>query len=234
MIPFRDDVPSRTVPITTILLIIVNVLVFLYQLTLSQVGLEQFFMMNGVIPGRIDLATDAPVASLLDTTRTLFSSLFLHGGWLHLLGNMWYLWIFGDNVEDRMGHLRFLFFYAFCGLVAGIAHILFNLSSPVPSIGASGAVAGVLGAYLLSYPFARVRTLIPLFLIWPIVELPALIVLGSWFVLQIIHGTAALGGGELAGGIAWWAHVGGFVAGMLMIGAFARPLDQRYRWELEA
>jgi len=234
MIPFRDDVPSRTTPVATILLIVANVAIFLYQLTLSPVGLEQFFLMNGVIPERFDLASGSPVASLLETTPTLFSSMFLHGGWLHLLGNMLYLWIFGDNVEDRMGHLRFLFFYAFCGLAAGIAHILFNLSSPLPSIGASGAVAGVLGAYLLCYPFARVRTLIPLFLIWPIVELPALIVLGSWFVIQVIQGTAALGGGELGGGIAWWAHVGGFVTGMLMIGVFARPVDRRYRWELEA
>ena len=216
---------------TTILLIVVNVLVFLYQLTLSQVGLERFFMVNGVIPGRLDLASEAPVATAFDTTRTLFSSMFLHGGWLHLLGNMWYLWIFGDNVEDRMGHLRFLFFYSFCGITAGVAHILFNLSSPIPSIGASGSVAGVLGAYLLSYPFARVRTLIPLFLFWPVVELPALIVLGSWFLIQIIQGTPALGSAEFAGGVAWWAHVGGFVTGMLMIGAFARPEIRRYRWE---
>jgi membrane associated rhomboid family serine protease len=148
---------------------------------------------------------------------------------------MWYLWIFGDNVEDRMGHFRFLVFYLLCGLLAGGAHLLFNLESSIPSIGASGAVAGVLGAYLLSYPFARVATIIPLFLLWPIVELPAVLVLGVWFLVQLSSGFAALSvAAQAAGGIAWWAHIGGFLSGMLLIGIFARPVRRRYEWETAA
>lgn len=233
MIPFRDDVPSKTTPVTTISLILVNLLVFAYQLTLAPEQLQHFFFLNGVVPGEVQLVFQEPLAVAVVTARTLFTSMFLHGGWLHLIGNLWYLWIFGDNVEDRMGHFRFLIFYLICGLAGGITHIAFNLNSSIPSIGASGAIAGVLGAYLLSYPFARIHTLIPLFFFWPIVELPALVVLGFWFVIQLLQGAAAIGNTEIAEGVAFWAHVGGFVTGMLLLGSFARPLIRRYRWELE-
>jgi membrane associated rhomboid family serine protease len=156
--------------------------------------------------------------------------MFLHGGWLHLIGNMWYLWIFGDNVEDRVGHIRFLAFYLLCGFGAGIAHTIINANTAVPSIGASGAIAGVLGAYLVSYPFARVLTLVPLFIFIQIIEIPAVIVLGLWFVIQFFNGTAALASttAASAGGVAWWAHVGGFLLGVLLIGLFPRRGRQRY------
>jgi len=146
--------------------------------------------------------------------------MFLHGGWLHLIGNMWFLWIFGDNIEDRLGHLRYLVFYLVCGLGAGLAHTLFNLSSAIPTIGASGAVAGVLGGYLLLYPHARVLTLLPWFFA---LELPAYVVLALWFVIQLFSGTASLGARDAsAGGVAWWAHIGGFLLGLALVKLFAQ------------
>jgi membrane associated rhomboid family serine protease len=145
---------------------------------------------------------------------------------------MWYLWIFGDNVEDRVGHLKFLFFYLLCGLGAGVVHTVLNAETSIPSVGASGAIAGVLGAYLVSYPFARVLTLVPIFIFIQIIEIPALIVLGMWFLLQFFYGTAALAvtTTEDAGGVAWWAHVGGFVIGMILIGLFPRRPRQPYEY----
>ena len=158
--------------------------------------------------------------------------MFLHAGWFHLIGNMWFLWIFGDNVEDRLGHFRFLVFYLICGALASLAHILFNLNSVIPSVGASGAVAGVLGAYLVTYPFARVLTLIPLFFLWPVVELPAILVLGFWFLVQLLNGTAPVAvASETAGGVAWWAHIGGFLAGIVLLLILAKPPTRRYYWE---
>lgn len=232
MIPFRDNIPSRTFPLVTWSIIVLNVLVFVYEWTLPASKLEAFIALNGLVPAKLDAVGRAPVATVAGLGRSMIWSMFLHGGWFHLIGNMWYLWIFGDNVEDRMGHVRFLFFYVACGVVASLAHLLFNLGSPVPSIGASGAVAGVLGAYLVSYPFARIVTIIPLFLIWPIVELPALLVLGFWFFVQLLSGVGSLGASPDAVGIAWWAHIGGFAAGLVLIAAFARPAKRRYRWEV--
>ncbi|RPI29118.1 MAG: rhomboid family intramembrane serine protease [Acidobacteria bacterium] len=232
MIPFRDNIPSRRYPLVTLLIIVVNVLAFFYQLLLPARALEQFVGLYGVIPARLQLTVQYPAQVLSVTVTALFASMFLHGGWLHLIGNMWYLWIFGDNVEDRMGHFRFLLFYLLCGIAASAAHIVFNLNSHVPSIGASGAIAGVLGAYLLSYPFARVLTLVPFLIIWPVVELPALLVLGSWFLVQLFNGTAAVATTtETSGGVAWWAHIGGFVAGMILLGVFAQKRPRRYTWE---
>lgn len=232
MIPFRDNIPSRTFPLVTLAIIVANVAVFLYELTLPAPQLESFIRYNAVIPGKLRYLAEAPGLVLADTGRTVLWSMFLHGGWFHLLGNMWYLWIFGDNVEDRMGHFRFLVFYLLCGAAGSWAHILFNLDSRIPSIGASGAIAGVLGAYLICYPFARVLTLIPLFLLWPVVELPALIVLGSWFLVQLLNGAATIAAStQTATGVAWWAHIGGFAAGLILVGLFARPAPRRYRWE---
>lgn len=224
MIPFRDDVKARRYPLVTILIILASLGVFLYELSLPSQDLGRLITHYGVVP-------DQPSSLRLALPVTMLTAMFLHGGWFHLIGNMWFLWIFGDNIEDRMGHMRFLVFYLLCGLIASGAHILSDPQSTVPSVGASGAVAGVLGAYLLSYPFARIMTLIPLFLIWPIVELPAVVVLGSWFLLQLFNGASAVAAtSETAAGIAWWAHVGGFLAGMVLIRGFARRPLHRHSW----
>ncbi len=170
---------------------------------------------------RYQVATSPEVIS--QSGIDLFTSMFLHGGWIHLLGNMWFLWIFGDNVEDLLGHLRFLFFYLCCGVAGSLCHIFFNTGSTIPSIGASGAIAGVLGAYLVSFPFARVLTLVPLFLFWPIIELPAIFVLGSWFLVQLLNGAASLDprlGANYP--VAWWAHIGGFLSGIILLGVLKR------------
>jgi membrane associated rhomboid family serine protease len=164
---------------------------------------------------------------------TLLSSMFLHGGWMHFLGNMLFLWIFGDNVEDRMGHGRFLVFYLLCGAVAAAAHLASDPASPVPTIGASGAVAGVMGAYFVLYPQSRILTLVPIFLFIQIVEIPAIIFLGLWFVLQLFSGLGSVlstARGDAVGGIAFWAHVAGFAAGALLVLAFRRPERTRVEW----
>ncbi len=232
MIPFQDNVPSRTYPLITVLLIGVNLLVFLYELSFPQDQLAGFFEMNGLVPSRIQELGARPLSTGLAVTRGTFFSMFLHAGWLHLIGNMWYLWIFGDNIEDRMGHLRFLGFYVVCGVAASLTHVAFHSESSVPAIGASGAVAGVLGAYLISYPFARILTLVPLFIVWPVIQLPAIVVLGFWFAVQLVNGTAGLAeAGAEAAGIAWWSHIGGFLAGLLLVGFLARPETHRYKWE---
>lgn len=232
MIPFRDNIPSRRYPIVTVLIIVVNTLVFVYQLFLPPKALETFIFHYGIVPARLELTAQYPLAVLRVTATSIFASMFLHGGWIHLIGNMWYLWIFGDNVEDRMGHFRFLVFYLLCGLAASLTHLAFNLGSSVPSIGASGAIAGVLGAYLLSYPFARVLTLVPFLIVWPVVELPAILVLGFWFVIQIFNGAASVAStAQTGGGVAWWAHIGGFVAGMLLLPVFAQRRGSRYTFE---
>lgn len=231
MLPFRDDVQARRFPLVTIAVIFSNLAVFFYELSVPSPLLEELIFRYGVIPARLGQVTADPVATLGLFGVNLFTSMFLHGGWFHLLGNVWYLWIFGDNVEDRMGRFRFLLFYLLCGLIAGAIHTFFNLSSTIPSIGASGAIAGVLGAYLVSFPFARVLTLVPLFLFWPIIELPAILVLGSWFLIQLLNGTAAVAvSSQTAGGVAWWAHIGGFLAGMMLLTAFLPGRRTRPRW----
>src|SRR5262245_41763754 len=219
MIPFRDNIPSRSFPIITVSIILLNVLVFLYELSLGRY-LEPFLFHYGVIPAAVFAwpNSDLPVSAV---AVPFFTSMFLHGGWLHLIGNMWYLWIFGDNVEDRLGHFNYLIFYLVCGIGAGIVHTILNYNTRVPSIGASGAIAGVLGAYLVSYPRARILTLIPIFIFVQFIEIPAILVLGFWFVIQFFSGAASLGAAE-AGGVAYWAHVGGFLIGMILVGLFPR------------
>ncbi len=231
MIPFRDNVPSRGYPIITILIIAANITVFIYQFLLPSEALNRFLFEYGVVPAKLQLIGQQPVQITTGFGLSILASMFLHGGLFHLIGNMWFLWIFGDNIEDRMGSIRFFFFYFLCGILATWTHILFNLDSQIPTIGASGAVSGVLGAYLVSYPFARVLTMVPLFLLWPVVELPAILVLGSWFLIQLLHGTASLGEtSQLMSGIAWWAHIGGFISGTVLIGMFARRPVRRYYW----
>jgi membrane associated rhomboid family serine protease len=232
MIPFRDDVPAKRYPIVTVLLILANVAVFAYELSLPEAELERLIHQFGIVPSAVRSLEGPASLLMLSLPGSLLTATFLHGGIPHLVGNMWFLWIFGDNVEDRMGPLRFLVFYLTCGVAAGIAHIAVHPESSMPSIGASGAVAGVLGAYMVSFPFARVLTLVPLFLIWPIVELPAFLVLGFWFLIQFFNGTAAIAAtSETMGGIAWWAHIGGFLAGVLLIGLFARRRRRRRQGE---
>lgn len=217
MFPIRDTIPSHTRPHITWALILVNVAVFLVQFSLSQEAHEAFVFYFGMVPAAVahgDLAVVRPSAG----TMSFLSSMFVHGGLFHLLANMWTLWIFGDNVEDRMGHVRFLIFYLLCGLVAGGAHFLSDPASTVPTVGASGAIAGVLGAYFILFPKSRVLTLIPI-IIYPLfIEIPAFVYLGFWFISQLVSGSMAAGGG----GIAWWAHVGGFVAGVVLFSVFLR------------
>ena len=217
MIPLKDDIPSNTFPIVNVTIIVINVAVFLYQFFLGP-EVEPFIERFGVIP-----ADYFQSASSGGGVLRLFTSMFLHGGFMHVGGNMLYLWIFGDNVEDRMGHGRYIVFYLLCGLAAGVTHILTNQESNVPTIGASGAVAGVLGAYTLLYPRARVLVLIPIFYFMEFIRLPALAVLGIWFVMQLFQGTLALSANSTAtGGVAWWAHVGGFLFGISTIYLFAK------------
>lgn len=232
MIPLRDDIPSRTTPVVNVTLIVANVLVFLYQLMLGP-QLELFFRQYAVIPAMYFREVFvSPLGGIQrvgteDLVVPLITSMFLHGGWLHLIGNMFYLWIFGDNVEDRMGHGRYLLFYVLCGMAASGAHIWSNPRSAIPSLGASGAIAGVLGGYLLLYPKARVVVLIPIAFFLQTMEVPALLFLVFWFVQQLFYGTLSLGvASAQTGGVAWWAHIGGFVAGAVLVYLFAR---KRYK-----
>src|SRR5262245_25938872 len=228
MIPFRDNIPSRSFPLITVSLITANVFVFFYELSLGSRGFERFVVQYGIVPTTVMAWPHSQVPFTM-VAVPFFTSMFLHGGWLHLIGNMWYLWIFGDNVEDRLGHFTYLVFYLLCGLGAGIVHTILNSQIDVPSIGASGAIAGVLGAYLVSYPGARVLTLLPIFIFWQVIEIPALVVLGIWFLLQFFYGAASLAAATAnAGGVAWWAHVGGFLIGMIMVNFFPRKDRPRY------
>lgn len=218
MIPLRDDNPAQRVPIATRTLIVLNVLVFLVELSQGE-ALPEFLRDWGVVPGRL-FASFAGETSLPFELGTVVTSLFLHAGWLHLIGNMWYLWIFGDNVEDKMGSWRFLGFYLSAGLVAALVHSAFIPGSPIPTVGASGAIAGVLGAYAMAFPRAKVLTLIPIFFFFQVIAVPALLLLGIWFVLQFISGTLSVGSGS--GGVAWWAHIAGFVYGFVLMGLVTR------------
>jgi len=230
MIPLRDTVPSRSFPFVNWLLIVLNVVVFLVILSLRS-DAEGFVAALGLVPKR--LLTDPQPWELV----TPFTSMFLHGGWAHLLGNMLALYVFGDNVEDRLGSGRYLVFYLLCGLVAAFAHVVINAESTVPTIGASGAISGVLAAYVVFYPTSRVITLVLLlFLPW-FVQIPATIYIGFWFVAQLLNGVLTVVKGQQAmGGVAWWAHVGGFLAGLAFAPLFAlRPVrrayaDELYRW----
>lgn len=218
MIPLSDDNPSELRPMVTIVLIVSCALVFLWQLSLGSSGEEAVYSL-GLIPSVLfgidrlpeDLARIPPVATIL-------TSMFMHGGWMHLLGNMLYLWIFGDNVEDAMGHGRFLLFYILCGVAAALAQAVPDPQSTVPMIGASGAISGVLGAYLLLYPHARVLVVVPLGFIMQTMRLPAGIVLALWFGLQFLSNLMS----QTQGGVAFRAHIGGFIAGMVLVGLFKR------------
>ncbi|GIX46989.1 MAG: rhomboid family intramembrane serine protease [Candidatus Tectimicrobiota bacterium] len=224
MFPVKDTIPSRQPPLMVWLLIAANTLVFLYELGLSEAELEAFFYRFGLVPARYTHPEWAVVFGLpLDDYWPFLTSMFLHGGWLHFLSNMWTLWIFGDNVEDRMGPLRFLLFYLLCGLAAGLVHWLTNPHSTLPTVGASGAISGVMGAYFLLFPHSRIIALVPVFF-WPFfVEIPAVFYLGMWFVSQLFSGVLSLAAAGQVGGIAWWAHIGGFAAGIALRPFFVPP-----------
>ena len=220
MIPLRDDNPTETMPVVTVGLITACSLVFFYQLSLGPEAGQRFVYQYGAIPAVLFGQESLPREVMaVPASFSLITSMFLHGGLLHLIGNMLYLWIFGNNIEDAMGHLRFIAFYLLCGVIAAMSHALVEPGSVAPMIGASGAISGVLGAYLLLYPRARVLVAIPLGFFFPRMYLPAVIVLGFWFLLQLLNSTASGGGG---GGVAWFAHIGGFLAGMVLIGFFKR------------
>ena len=218
MIPLRDIIPSRTTPVVTIALIVVNVLVFLYELSLGR-DVDAFTLYWGLVPAAFSWVT-------------VLTSMFLHGGILHVAGNMLYLWIFGDNVEDRMGHGRFLVFYLLCGVAAALAQTITAPDSLVPMVGASGAIAGVMGAYFVLYPKSRIVTLVPLFFFFQIIEVPAILFLGIWFLMQFVSGLGSIVtvAARSTGGIAFWAHVAGFVAGISGVVVFRRPERQRVEW----
>jgi len=213
MIPIRDTIPSKNYPVVNNTIIGINVVVYLVQISLVS-DLNRFVYIYGLVPARYSIPQ---ITSYFTTSQQLFSLLsfmFLHGGFWHLLGNMWSLYIFGDNIEDRLGPLRYLVFYLLCGITSGFSHLIINLHSNIPTIGASGAVAGVMGAYLILYPHAKILTLIPIIFIPWFIEIPAFFFLGLWFVFQFISAAGSHGG---IGGIAWWAHIGGFIFGIIFL-----------------
>jgi membrane associated rhomboid family serine protease len=219
MIPLRDVIPSRTTPYITITIISLNALAWLFEVSLPHQVLTEFLTIYGVVPGDF-------------SPPTLITSMFLHGSWSHVIGNMWYLWIFGDNVEDRVGHGRFIVFYLLCGIAAALGQIAMDPNSQLPTIGASGAIAGIMGAYFVLYPHSRVLTLIP-WIFLQIIELPAIVLLGFWFVMQLFSaGTIAMTTTSQGGGVAFAAHVAGFLAGAGGVFVFRKrsldPWEQPY------
>jgi membrane associated rhomboid family serine protease len=218
MIPLRDVIPSRTTPYITVTIIVLNALAWLFEISLGD-SLPLFLQTYGVVPADFRVST-------------LITSMFLHGSWMHVIGNMWYLWIFGDNVEDRLGHGRFIVFYLLCGMIAALGQIATDPGSTLPTIGASGAIAGVMGAYFVLYPRSRVLTLIMLIIFWEVIELPAVVLLGFWFVMQLFSaGTIAVTASTGGGGVAFAAHVAGFIVGMIVGLVFRRR--QVSTWEAD-
>jgi len=227
MIPLRDANPSRTTPVVNYLIIASCTLVFVHELMLGK-HLEAFLFQYGLVPARITRHAIAHHFGPGEQLMPFFSSMFLHGGWLHLIGNMWVLYIFGDNIESEMGHGRYLLFYLLCGLIAATIQVITNADSSVPTIGASGAIGGVMGAYFVLYPKARILTLIPVFFFFTLIEVPAYLFLGFWFVLQFFSGTfSLLSRAEQYSGIAWWAHVGGFLGGVVLLYVFKASSRRR-------
>jgi membrane associated rhomboid family serine protease len=228
LLPLADHNPRRTTPVVNIILVVVNVLIFFWEVSLGP-QLEPALFHVAFVPARF---WNLPGA-LLPNVITMFVSMFLHGGWLHLGGNMLYLWIFGDNVEDRVGHGRFLVFYLLCGVAAALAQTFAAPASLVPMVGASGAIAGVMGAYFVLYPKSRIVTLVTLVFFFQVVEVPAIAFLGIWFVMQFLSGVGSIvstASGDPGGGVAFWAHVAGFAAGAGGIFVFRRPERERVEW----
>ncbi|HEX3033532.1 MAG TPA: rhomboid family intramembrane serine protease [Thermodesulfobacteriota bacterium] len=218
MIPLRDTIRSRGFPFVNVTLIIVNVLIFFYEFSLGN-DLNRFIYEYGLVPASLHPSRDI---GLFERTYPFFTSMFLHGGWLHLIGNMLYLYIFGDNVEDRMGHFKYLIFYLLAGLGGAIAQVIFSINSTIPMVGASGAISGILGAYILFFPRSRILTLVPIFFFIQIIEIPAVVFLFFWFLMQLFYGVASLAVTQTTGGVAFMAHVGGFIAGFFLAKLFQK------------
>jgi hypothetical protein len=216
VIPIRDTIPSRRFPIINTILIVINSIVFFYELSLGH-SLDSFIKTYGLIPDNLGEGR-----AFVAQVYPFFTSMFIHGGWFHLIGNMLYLYIFGDNVEDKIGHFKYLIFYLISGIAAAFLQVLINTHSAIPMVGASGAISGVLGAYILYFPRSRVLTLVPIFLVIQFVEIPALIFLLFWFVMQFFSGVVTLAATKSTGGVAFWAHVGGFVAGFILARLFQK------------
>lgn len=214
MIPLKDTIPRSTFPFVVLILITANALVFLFELSLPEPFRIKFIYMFGLVPARY---TRPGIILSLSDYLPFVTDMFLHGGWLHLIGNMWFLFLFGDNVEDRMGHIPFFLFYLVAGITASVVHFYMNQNSTVPVIGASGAIAGIMGSYLRLFPRARIVTLIPILFFPFFFELPAVFFMGFWFFMQIFSGAISLVAESNQGGIAWWAHAGGFILGFLLI-----------------
>lgn len=219
MIPLYDTIRTRQFPFVNWLLILANAAVFWYELQLGEGALQNFIFTWGLIPAEL-------LSNLQKEWLTIFTAMFLHGGWFHIISNMWVLYIFGDNIEDRVGSTRYLLFYLLSGIAAAALQVFILPGSSVPMIGASGAIAGVLGAYLVSFPGSRIASLVPIFFIFTIVEIPAIIFLVFWFVTQLYSGLFAMQGGS-SSGIAWWAHIGGFIFGLIMVSFFRRRTAYR-------
>jgi len=220
MLPIRDTIRSRSFPLVNWIIILANAAAFYYELRIGPSALNGFIDTWGLVPARF-------WAALQSAWVTIFSSMFLHGGWFHILSNMWVLFIFGDNVEDRMGSGRYLIFYLLSGVAAALTQAFFLPNSSSPMVGASGAIAGVLGAYLLLFPRARILSLVPIFFIFTLIEIPAIVFLLFWFASQLFSGFLSLGGAS-GSGVAWWAHIGGFTFGLLGVFLFARRGRTRY------
>ena len=227
MIPIRDTIRSYTFPVVTWILIGANILAFLFEISMPRAMLDRLILDFGVVPARLHLDNPAVLLSNPELLIPLFTHMFLHGGWFHIISNLWILFIFGDNVEDRMGSARFFLFYILSGLAAALTQAFIAPNSQIPAIGASGAIAGVLGAYIVLFPRSRVITLIPIFLIPWYTEIPAIFYLGFWFVTQLFSGFTQLSNVD-AGGVAWWAHIGGFVFGVLLFRLFTPARHPAY------
>lgn len=229
MIPLLSEIKRHSFPLINILLILANIAVFIYQLSLPPRAGELLVQQFGLVPLRAERALAHPGPQLGPAFLPLVTSMFLHGGFLHILGNMLFLWVFGGNVEDRLGHLKYLGFYFICGIGAGMAQLLVSWGSRLPSIGASGAISGVMGAYIVLYPGGRILMLIPLLFFFFTVRIPALIVLGYWFVIQFLSGLSTIGQIN-QGGVAWWAHIGGFILGMFLVWGLRQQKRQYGFW----
>ncbi|MBC2717747.1 MAG: rhomboid family intramembrane serine protease [Desulfobacteraceae bacterium] len=216
MIPIRDTIPSQNYPVVNSTLIGINIVVFLIQMS-QGIGLERFIYTYGLVPARFSIPYISSHFTLSQQLFSLISFMFLHGGFMHIVGNMWTLYIFGDNVEDRLGSFYYLVFYLFCGLMSGLFHLFLNYHSTVPTIGASGAIAGVMGAYFILYPNAKILSLVPIIIFPLFVEIPAVFFLGFWFIMQVFNAAFS---SAMASGIAWWAHIGGFVFGIVSLKLF--------------
>jgi membrane associated rhomboid family serine protease len=223
MIPLRDTQPSSTTPYVTVAIIVVNVLVFLHQVSLDPYELNHFIARYAIVPDRFQFSD-------------MITSMFMHGGWMHLIGNMWFLWIYGDNVEDVVGHGKFVLFYLLCGIAASAVHVMISPYSRIPTLGASGAIAGVMGAYLVKFPHSRIITLVPVFVFLTTMEIPAVFMLLYWFVIQIFSGVGSIGYSNVSsqgGGVAWFAHIGGFLAGIVLVYVLGTRERFRYRRDLQ-